>query len=142
MVLQDDGLAHTSSVTVDQLNLPALDGALTAHRRDEPARGGGVNRCGSIERAQQDARAATLLGGELEAARLDAREFFNGRDGGTDPFAAQALGQRPNVVRCAARVKHVKAFERDSERRDGGGVQFVARVAPDDGARTRGCAPR
>ena len=72
MVLQDDGLAYTSSVTMDQLNLPALNGALAAHRRDEPAGGGGVDGRGAVERAQQDARAAALLGGELQPPRFDA----------------------------------------------------------------------
>jgi len=42
-MLQDDGPSDTSSVTVNELDLPALHGALAAHRRDEPPGGGGVN---------------------------------------------------------------------------------------------------
>ena len=41
--LQKKGLTDLPSVTMDQLKMPALNRALTRRRRDEPARGSGVN---------------------------------------------------------------------------------------------------
>jgi len=88
----------------------------------------------AVERPQEDARAAARFGGELEPARLDARESFHRRDRRAHALAAHTLRDGPDVVRRASRVQDVKALERHPHRRDGGGIQFAERVAPDDGA--------
>ena len=140
-MLQDDGLANTSSMTVNQLHVPALNNALAAHRRDEPSGGGGISGSVTIERAEQDARAAPALGGELQPPRLDPRQPLDRRHRRAHPPATQAFDDRPDLVRRRARMKHVKPIERDSHRRDGRGVELRARIAPDDGAR-RACLIR
>src|SRR5947209_6916823 len=64
--LQSDGLSDTSSVTVKELNDPALNGSLARCGADEPAGGGGVDFAAAAGGAEQDAHAAALLGRQLQ----------------------------------------------------------------------------
>ena len=89
-------------MSVDQLDLPALNGAKPLRGRNEPARGGGVDGCMTIHLAKQQSDPAALLGGELKPPRFDAGKFVNLRDRRADAFAAHALGDRPGLIglRC------------------------------------------
>ena len=114
-MLQDDGFSDASSVTVNQLNLPALNGSLSARGFDKPTRGGGVDACVAIERTKQDANPSAALGGELQAAGFDARNSIDSRDRRPDTFAAEAFGDRPVLIRCRFWMNQVKALERDAQ---------------------------
>src|SRR6266516_7646118 len=73
-VLQDDGLSDASSVTVNELNAPALHGALAGGGPAEPAGDGrvlGGDR--AVGGAEQQPHAAAPLSRELEPPGLDAR---------------------------------------------------------------------
>src|SRR5947207_3973606 len=70
--LQEDGLTDSPSMAVKELDLPALNSRLARRGRDEPSRGGGVDRYAAAEvRTEQDSHRAAALGGELESPRFD-----------------------------------------------------------------------
>src|SRR4051812_12929262 len=72
--LQVNRLVETPSVAMNQLNPPALYGALAPGGLDEPAGGGGMVDGRRVVGPQEHPHPATPLGGELEAADLDAGE--------------------------------------------------------------------
>jgi hypothetical protein len=110
-----------------------LYGSLAAGGFDEPAGGGGVVGGGGIVGAEEQADPAAALGGELEAADLNARQRGGLGDGGGDAAAGEALGHGPDLVLGSLRAEEEELVERDAGGGEGGGVELAAGVAPDDG---------
>lgn len=131
-MLQDDGLADASSMSMDELDPPALNGTKSRRRGDQPASGGGVDRGVAIEGAQEQPDPAAALGGKLETPCFDPRKLADLCDRGGNPLAAHAFGDGPGLVLLGLGVKQEELFQRDSCCRDGGGVERLKRVAPDD----------
>lgn len=63
---------NDSSVMMNELNAPSLNGGIPRGGADEPARGGGVMG-GRIDGSKQEADASPVLGGQLQSTRFDAR---------------------------------------------------------------------
>ena len=88
-------------MTVKKFHAPSLHLVAAGRGLDKPARGRRVivadpRRVGAHEKPH----AAPPLGGELQPPRLDLAQTLNERDGCADPATAQALGQRPKLVRA------------------------------------------
>src|SRR5258706_7175746 len=72
--LQEDGCSDLPSVAVNELHFPSLHCTFPRVGGDEPSRGGGVVSGGRAEVAHDQPDAASFFGGELKAARFDARK--------------------------------------------------------------------
>ena len=131
--LQDDGLSDASSVTVNQLNVPSLHGALPGMGAHQPAGGGGITiDAGCVGVAQQDSHAAPALGGKLEPAGHDPREAWRSRHDGGDSLAAQRFRNCPQQIARAVGVQKKQVCQGDPMACQGGGINFPRRVAPAD----------
>src|SRR2546430_11085470 len=73
VMLQDDGFSDASSVTVNQLHIPSLNGSLALCGFDQPARRGGVDLRGLNFPAnldhwtKQQSHPPTALGSQLQS---------------------------------------------------------------------------
>src|SRR5262245_23812310 len=132
VMLQNEGLPDTSSMTVNKLDFPALNGSIAARRRDEPSRGGGVNVGVAVERADQDADAASALSGKLKATRFDARETTRRSDRRAHAAATQTFCNRPVFICDGFRMKQEQSIQRHPQRRDCRRIKFSSRIAPHD----------
>ena len=122
-------------MTVKKFDTPSLHLAAAWNRLNKPARGGRVRvadprRIGAHKKAQ----AAPALSGELQAPRLDLAQTLYERDSRANAATAQALGQRPKLVRaiCAAQQDQVPKV--DSHSREDGQVKLALWIAPSNRA--------
>ena len=122
-------------MTVKKFHAPSLHLVAAWNRLDKPARGRRVivadpRRVGAHEKPH----AATTLGGELQPPRLDLAQTLNERDGGADPATAQALGQRPKLVRAIRAAQQDQIPKVDSRGRQGGQVKLALWITPSNRA--------
>ena len=66
----------------------------------------------------------------MQPPRLDLAQTLNERDGRSDPATAQALGQRPKLVRAIRTAQQDQIPKVDSRGRQGGQVKLALRIAP------------
>lgn len=131
--LQRDGFCETSSVTVKELEGPALDRSFPRGGLDEPACGGGVDAGSLAGGAEEDAGGATGLGGQLQPPGLDPRQPGDRRDYRAHPPAPQAFGDRPRLV-GQARAQEIQPLQGHAVRRQSGRIKLAIGIAPDDRA--------
>ena len=122
-------------MTVKKFQTPSLHLVAAGRGLDKPSRGGRVivaypRRIGPHEKAH----AAPALGGELQPPRLDLAQTLNERDGRADPTTAQALGQRPKLVRAIRAAQQDQIPKVDSCGRQGGQVKLALRITPSNRA--------
>ena len=70
------------------------------------------------------------VGGELQPPRLDLAHTLNERDGRADAATAQALGQRPKLVRAIRAAQEDQIPKVDSRGRQCGQVKLSVRITP------------
>lgn len=84
-------MADLAAGAVEQLDFPALDGALAGGGGDEPAGGGGVNSGGRTVGTNEDTEAVAGLGGQLQSSSLNLGEPRGGCNHGRNGATSQTI---------------------------------------------------
>jgi hypothetical protein len=108
-------------MTVKKFHTPSLHLVAARCGLDKPARGCRVSVVDPpCVGAHKKPHAAPALGGELQSPCLDLAQTLNKRDGRADPATAQALGQRPKLVRAIRAAQEDQIPKVDTCGRQGG----------------------
>ena len=109
--LQENNLTDLSSVTVQQFHAPALNLICAPGGSHAPSGGGGVGNLRLGKGAHKNPNPPAAFGCQLQSAGLQLGETGERSDGCADAFAAQAFGQRPQLIRGIGAAKENQAMQ-------------------------------
>jgi hypothetical protein len=138
-VLQIGGLANAVAWSVEQLELPALDGTLSWDRGDQPAGRGGVHIGYPAMRANEDADAPADFSGQLQSAGLNLRESGAAGNDDSHRLASQTVYDHAYLIIFRIGVEQIESVQWKSKCLCGRRIETVSRISPyDDGCRRAG----
>ena len=132
--LQKNALSDTSSVTMHQFNATALNHPLASSGTCHPPRYRGVGPTDGLHRSQYQARAAAMLGGQLQPPGLHAVDPAQRGDARGNAAATQTFGHRPQCFDGRLRPQDQQPMDRHAHRHQCGGIQIPGWIAPGDPA--------